>query len=259
MEFVKKPEDPFSNQICEWKIADSKEQYEKVKDQVSYGPNDITYHHNSDGFRCDEFINCDLYDKRILFAGCSLTEGIGLPLNDIWAKIIHTKICSKLNIEVPFWSIARGATGLDQMVRYLYHYLPIIKPNIVISYIPFFERRERWYNDFFGPWSDDVSNNESKVLLDEKYVNYITEKNFIMIDLLLERYNSTMLCSTVDHKYNIEHLNLRNVKQLLTHVPRIDLARDGIHAGPKTNRVFADYMLDNFWEEIKSKLNINTS
>ena len=253
MEFIKTPHDPFSNLTCKWKIADNEKQYKKVKETVPYGPDDITYVHNSEGFRSDEFGDYQNYPYRILFAGCSLTEGVGLPLEDTWAKIFHSRVCELVDSKIPFWSIARGATGVDHMVRYLHYYMEQLKPQLVISYIPFSERRERWFNDFYGPWSIENSK-ESQVFLDEKYVLYQTEKNLTMIDLILERYKSYMICSTVDHKFDLDYMKLRNIKQCKEYVYRKDLARDGIHAGPVTNKEFASVMYKNFEGIIKERL-----
>lgn len=256
MEFLKLPTDPFANTTCKWKIADNEKQYQKVKATVPYGPEDITYIHNSDGFRCDEFKNWNDYPYRILFAGCSLTEGVGLPLEDTWAKIVHNKICKLTKTDIPFWSIARGGTGIDQMVRYMVHYMEKLKPQIVISYIPHAERRERWYNDFYGPWAIENNDSATTTLLDEKYVNYQTEKNLVMIDLILERYNSIMVSSTVNHSLNLDYMHLRNILQSNNTIMKIDLARDGIHAGPKTNKLFAEMIFKNYWPIIEEKLGL---
>jgi hypothetical protein len=255
MQFLHPPIDPFANQECNWKIADNPEQYEKVKDTVSYGPEDITYKHNSEGFRCDEFDDWQNHSIRILFAGCSLTEGVGLPLEHTWAKIFHSKVCNLVDKEIPFWSIARGATGIDHMVRYMNYYLPRLRPHLIISYVPFSERRERWFNDFFGPWSNESLSNEAKVLLDEKFVLYQTEKNLTMIDLMLEKYQSSMICSTVDYQFKLDYMNLQNIYQCTDFIHRKDLARDGIHAGPNTNKAFANLLFNHFKDVIFDKVN----
>ena len=255
MEFLRPPSDPFANVTCKWKVADNEDVYNKVKGTVPYGPDDITYVHNSDGYRCDEFDDWTKHPYRILFAGCSLTEGVGLPLEHTWAKILHGYICDITKTDIPFWSIARGATGLDQMVRYMAHYMDRLRPQIVISYLPNLERRERYYNDFFGPWSmDQYDNLQTKMLFDERFVTYSTEKNVVMMELILEKYKSIMLCSAVDHKFDLSYIYLNNIKQCIKHVPKVDSARDGLHAGPKTNQMFADMMFEHFQDIIKQRL-----
>lgn len=246
MQFLHPPIDPYCDLTLSWKVADNLKQYEKVKDNVPYGPNDITYIHNAEGFRCDQFDDWQNHSIRILFAGCSLTEGIGLPLEHSWAKIFHSKVCDLVKQDIPFWSIAKGATGLDQMVRYMNWYLPKLRPHLVISYLPSFERRERWFNDFFGPWHNECFEKENKILLDEQFVLYQTEKNLTMIDLLLEKYQSYMVCSTFDHKVDLGYMNFSNIKQCKEHVQMKDIARDGLHAGPQTNSDFANLLFDKF-------------
>ena len=63
------------NKTLYWADSDTEEQYNKVKDRVPYGPNDITYKYNNYGFRCDDFTDWRENPIRILFAGCSMTEG----------------------------------------------------------------------------------------------------------------------------------------------------------------------------------------
>ena len=108
-------------------------------------------------------------------------------------------ICEELKVDIPFWSIAVGGTGLDQMVRYLYHFGDILRPQIIIGFLPPIYRRERWAEDKWLP--DNPDKETVKVLGQEEFAIYQTEKNMVMLNLLLEKWNSHMLYSSWSFDY----------------------------------------------------------
>ncbi len=261
-EFFKTPRLFMANENRKWQPLDTEDRYLEVikKHNICYGPDDIDYVYNSAGFRCDEFDSWQSHHNRILFAGCSLTEGIGLPLKDTWAKIMHERICREFNINTPFWNIAVGGSGLDEMVRYLYHYFDLLRPQIIISNLPEIFRREFW--DPESPQFDVSSNQERintiKLVRDEKFIRYQTEKNFAIMNLLLEKYNSSLVFVTFDENCNISYIkdDLPRINQidLFPIETEWDLARDGLHAGPNVNRYFANKFFELISDQIKEKL-----
>lgn len=50
--------------------------------------NSFTYSFNRDGFRCKEFTD----GPNIMFLGCSLTVGIGIPESTRWTDIVADKL-----------------------------------------------------------------------------------------------------------------------------------------------------------------------
>jgi len=244
-EFLETPRVYTINKKRKWFPSDTRKQYliAKEKYKILYGPNDIEYKFNNKGFRCDNFEDWTKHPYRILFAGCSMTEGIGLPLEDTWAKIMHKKICKHLKIKIPFWSIAAGGTGLDEMTRYLYHYFDLLRPQIIISNLPEINRREFWDPEslVFAPISNQERIDTLRLVRDEKFIRYQTEKNFAIINLLLEKYNSNFIFVTYNPNFDISYMNLSRIKQYdMFRIDRWDYARDGMHAGPSTNKKFAD-------------------
>lgn len=255
-EFLATPRKYFSNKVFDWFSPDTEENYNKVKKLVPYGPTDISYKYNSQGFRSDEFESWEGHSTRIVFAGCSHTEGIGLPIEDTWANIFHKKICNDLNQKIPFWNIAAGGTGLDHLVRYLIHYGDLLRPNIIISLLPHVIRRERWDTDQWGPWKQYVEkNSKSDVLYEKRYVIYQTEKNFSVLNLLLERWNSTFLFYSYDDDYDFTNINFPRIKQYTFDHTVVDYARDNIHHGPNTQKNFAEKFYQISYNDIKEKLN----
>lgn len=259
-QFLKSLDLPLKHQTLKWKSGDTEKTYlEQIKKGNSlYGVNDIEYKHNNYGFRCDNFEDWQKHKYRILFAGCSAAEGIALPLDQTWTKLVHSKICSELNTQIPFWSIAQAATSLDHIVRYFYHLGDLLRPQVIITYIPFIERRERWNDD---TWIPNQGNGnffkpsyfeENKVFYDQNFIDYQTEKNMAMLQLMLEKWNSIMLCASLNREYdpNYEYLDrIHNDKSL--YLVKTDFGRDGYHGGPKSNKEFADQVFDSMWPKIK--------
>lgn len=223
----------------------------------------INYKFNNYGFRCDNFDDWKIHSHRVVFLGCSYTEGIGLELDDTWPKIIHKMICDKGNIRMPFWNLSAAASGTDHLTRYLYHYINILNPQLIICYLPTLERRERWVGDYFKANSlVDVYGRSTlnKIFLEEMFVEYQTEKNFAMMDLLLESSNSFML---VHHANQDLKINFKNIKlvdfnaDVMYYDTKIDIARDGLHPGPNSNKIFAERFFNCIEQDCKEKLNVS--
>lgn len=268
-QFLKAKRPDLANKKFLWRDLDNEENYNKVKDRVPYGPNDIEYKYNNYGFRCDDFGPWQNYPYRILFSGCSMTEGIGLPLDDCWAKILHKKICEEYNIEMPFWTIASSGTGIDQMVRYLYNFKDLLRPQIIISYLPSKERRELWYETRWGVWvfepeftdkfgTHNIAKNfNTKIFIDENYVEYQTEKNLVMLEMMLNQIDCSFLFSSSMEDFQINwYTNSPRFIQKPHKPEQYDVARDHLHAGPKTNNIMADMAFDYFKPIIKEKLGL---
>jgi len=256
----------FINQTFDWTSSDTEEQYNKVKNTVAYGPEDITYKYNNYGFRCDDFGSWEAYPYRIVFAGCSMTEGIGVALEDLWAKQMHQMICDKLQVQIPYWNIATAGAGIDHMIRYLYNLKNLLKPQIIISYLPSNVRRERWTGDCWSVWESDEKmfwtwpvkvDKKIETFLNERFIDYQTEKNLAMLDMILNELDCQFLYSSSMENFSISDYiqSPRYVQR--HHIPeQYDFGRDGIHAGPKTNTIMAERAFEFFWPMIEQRLTI---
>lgn len=135
----------------------TKSQYDKKKEQLppelarfkSYDFSDVVYQFNSLGFRCDEF---DKNDKRtkILFLGCSFTEGEGVRKEDTWSWKFKTQYESHTNQEIGYYILAAAGWGADRIIRSLY--LLINDYGFVPDYVVFLSppalREDFYANDF---------------------------------------------------------------------------------------------------------------
>jgi hypothetical protein len=122
-----------------WLSLDSEENY--VTAGNAYAPEDVSYVFNQHGYRCDEFDTELKFDLKILFLGCSVTMGEGLPLDEVYAHRIVTHLRS-LGLKVPYWNAALPGRSVDHAARMLTCMAPVLRPDIVLAYLPDLHRRE---------------------------------------------------------------------------------------------------------------------
>lgn len=179
----------------------------------------FTYKFNSLGFRCDEFTE----DPSIMFLGCSLVCGVGLPKESIWPEIVSSQLnmkCANLGI---------GGSSCDTAFRLCHGYLKRIKPKIVIFMVPPGIRSELVTSgavvnkmagkddiDYVHYWASDENNN---------YFN--REKNMLGIQMLCHMENVKLLI--------VDSNELKKCSD--------SLARDLLHYGEESNRIFSDRVL----------------
>lgn len=124
-----------ANETLLWVPSDTKELYienrkdpekSRLLDELGWTEDSIIYDYNHQGFRCEQF------DDRPagLAIGCSLTEGVGIKLEQAWPSILS----EMLGIHI--WNLGIGGTSAASNFRILLHYLPILKPRFVVHCIP---------------------------------------------------------------------------------------------------------------------------
>ena len=215
-----------ANKSVSWLPMDSEELYnENLKKNYSllesnnWINNPFTYSFNSNGFRCGEFTG----ESSIMFLGCSMTMGIGLPEHTRWTDIVASSLnlrCANLGI---------GGSSSDTAFRLCHGWIDIIKPNLVIFYRPPGIRNE-------------VVTDTTIINIAAPYTpgfNYF--KNWIVDD-----NNNTF--NFLKNTLAIEHLcQLRSIK--CVHVSdnsetiKDDWARDLSHPGIRSNAQLAEKTL----------------
>jgi hypothetical protein len=218
-----------------------------------YQPGSFQYTYNSDGYRCDEF---DLPSQlRILFLGCSFTEGIGLPIEATWAYQLLQKIRVKTGKDIPFWSLAVGGAGIDTMASHLYQYIDRLRPRHIIFLRPPWLRRQAKINpDYHVEWMPgfaSVPSEFEKVFSNEDFALQQADRSLTIIDLLAQKHNSIVhhlhwqLINGVDQKLESALVACKNFRYINSSWPqRVDVARDNLHPGPKTHSI----AVSNMWE-----------
>lgn len=133
-----------------------------------------TFSVNSNNFRSDEFKK-EHKGKHILFAGCSISYGSGLYVNETWPHLLYNKIKEKekvsgyYNISVPASSIF---SNISNIFKYVNHYS---RPDIIFINLPdifrFYSLVET-INENPIEWKDEMS-------FKEKYdFNYFKDKYY---------------------------------------------------------------------------------
>lgn len=227
----------YKNQELNWLTSDDEDLYlEHVKTNFNelseYGWVDrkFTYKFNSHGFRCDEFS----HDNNIAFFGCSFTCGIGLPLENTWAYHVAN------NLKLKSFNLGIGSSGPSTAFRLANHYIPQIKPKLVVYFEP-------------PPGRFSISSADGHIY--DFNVNKSLGKFKIYADKGFEHFYNHWLSnpenSDLDYLKNkiaiesICHQNkIKFVYAGCNEMPKIDLARDLGHSGVKSNLQFAELILN---------------
>lgn len=132
-------------------FGDTPEHYRKVlktnTKHVTFSETDIVYRYNSEGFRSDEF-----KDVSILYAGCSNTEGVGLPLEYVWSSQMNKLIKDEFGYSGSYHSIARQGLSSTGIVRKIFWALEVrgLRPKILFALFPLVLRDEFFIQHFYN-------------------------------------------------------------------------------------------------------------
>lgn len=129
----------------------------------TYKEADVFYKFNEFGFRSSSFDNIRQKDG-LLFVGCSITEGIGLPYEHIWFNQLVGKLNESSTIKFNPFCMSLAGTGLDTMVRNIYILVKNFEkvPHSVFLLIPPLYRMETFVSEklsenedvyFFNPFN----------------------------------------------------------------------------------------------------------
>ena len=222
----------YCNKEINWLPADTEELYLKNL-ETNWGSLNVngwiddphfTYKFNSHGFRSDEFN----HEPSILFLGCSHTAGIGMPVEKTWTRIVAKELGLKC------FNLGIGASSNDTAFRLGHHYIPQIKPKLVIFLSTDNARTELFSNDHIENWS----------IWNQTYDP--TRWGYYIENWILNDANSEM--NFLKNKLALEHIcNTNNIKFLHRKVGdvlyNLDLARDLMHYGVKSNKVCSQKIL----------------
>lgn len=227
-----------ASQELSWLISDGRDLFEfnlknRYDDLKRFGWLDkkITYKFNSMGFRCEEFTD----QPSAMFLGCSMTVGIGLPVEETWPSIVSKSLnlqCANLGI---------GGSSPDTAFRMCLGYIDKIKPKVVVYNQPPPGRLEI-INSEQEPSAVNLIVKDLPVdYLDDYLKKYIIDISNFNVNYLKNYFAIKLLCE----ERNIKFVSFGNFKKRGIGMPwnPDDLARDLIHPGTRQNRDFASYVL----------------
>jgi hypothetical protein len=183
-----------------WFSNDTEEAYRqnKLKSKAkTYSPEDFSYTLNSLGFRSAEFDNQT--DIKILYAGCSVTHGVGLPLEHTWHGILNNFISKEINKPIKTFNLGIPGGSIDAIVRSIYimieHYKFI--PDMVSILLPSVLRKEIIIETSMNVvnlnYIPDIGRNPDKAVaevteLQNKLISYRQQYNDCFRNLLFLKY-----------------------------------------------------------------------
>lgn len=104
----------------------------------------ISYVSNSFGHRSDEFQRLDKEKTNILFAGCSQTFGVGLPIEETWPALVY-KWMKENNKDLdlgPYQAISFTGGSIEKIVQNIFKYCHLFgNPNIIYFLAPDIDRQ----------------------------------------------------------------------------------------------------------------------
>ena len=211
----------FTSDNEDWYSKNLKNDYERLK-QFEWIGKKIEYKFNSLGFRSEEL---DPDQNSVVFFGGSEVLSVGLPIEHSFTTLVSTALGLRC------YNLGQSGGANDTVYRLASHWLPILKPKLVVflsppiyrievintfrdnpfqTYLPYFHGGD----PFFKTW---LSCDDNFILNEEK-----------------NRIATDYIC------------NINKIKYLrfdYEDFERIDRSRDLIHCGINSHRVFADRIL----------------
>jgi hypothetical protein len=147
-----------SDQEVKWYSTDDEFNFKKsaLAKKHNYTKDDITYKFNSLGFRvpsCNIPLKFDdAYDyPTFMIAGCSVTEGTGLPEEHLWHSFLTEKFIQNNDTRRPIakLNIGKSGRGIGEIVRYIYISIERYgaRPDLIYILFPSINRRELIVDD----------------------------------------------------------------------------------------------------------------
>ena len=218
----------YANQELLWYPYDDVETYnknliERHEDLVRLGWLDrtITYKFNSNGFRSAEF-----QEGSIVYLGCSITFGIGLPLENIFPSLVSDKL------ELHCCNLAVSGSSNDTAFRLAEYWLSRIKPKMVILMSPDSSRIELVGKEIINYRPSSSTSHMiyyQRWLMDNENARLNQLKNSLAIEQICNSMGIKFLMFTIENDFCF----IEN-----------DLARDLSHPGLASHAKMADLILD---------------
>jgi len=235
-----------------------------ITENITDGP-EFVYKINKYGFRTNHLEKLNKKNVNVLFLGCSITSGVGLPEELIWTSLV-TKELKKRFGNVVSYNLAVHGSGVDQNFHNLRVFIEKYgKPDYVFMYLPGFERFVI-YNDkanYFLKITGAEKGSESykKFRVVKQLVKHSSLEDLIlsavekihMIEFICNSLNIKLIWSTWHENYmhicesvnfkNYIHVHSKIFPENINNVPYWLVARDLTHFGSGYHEVTANNFL----------------
>lgn len=118
----------------------------------------IEYKFNSSGFRSDDFNNKNNESKAV-FLGCSITEGVGGKLDNIWANRVYKRLLKDKKISSGFYNLGMSGAGIQTSLIHFMKYVSAYgAPKYLFALFPSTSRQYLWEEKAFNwRWNTTIN------------------------------------------------------------------------------------------------------
>ena len=218
------------SKTMDWSGSDTLENFNKNKDKDTWDNIKISYEYNSHGFRTHEPTSL-LGQKVNIALGCSITEGIGLPVDRVWPSLLEQKL------DHPVLNFGIGGASTDTVARILTNISTQYDIQTVFILWPFVHRIEMYPGDYKKP-------TEIRTILPQN--SKIEHQWALSNEMSIQRFNHNQLIVNLLSKNYKFNTNQQLATILLDQIVHKTRARDGQHPGIDMQVLLADMMLSNY-------------
>lgn len=106
----------------------------------------FNYRINENGFRSKSFKEFNNAKTNILFAGCSISEGVGLPEELSWPnKLVNLMQESNKNLDIDFYNLSVNGSGIFLSIKNIFTFIKTVgKPDYIFILFPQMTRSLSW-------------------------------------------------------------------------------------------------------------------
>lgn len=174
-----------------------------------YSKSEYTF--NFDGFRSDDFTkNHD--GKHILFAGCSVTFGVGLDFEWTWAHRLYSKINQNEKLS-GYYNLGHCGGKITEIIFNIFLYCKkYSKPDVIFLLMPTIGRE-------LSP-NEDVSNyrGDEELFMNYTYKHSQARDAYLMLEEYCNSNNIKLISKTWDKHYGLFSTN-NAFKDFSTYIP----------------------------------------
>jgi hypothetical protein len=224
-----------------WFSTDSEERFREQK-KPALGEDSVSYAFNHHGFRSDPFA---FDEKCVIYVGCSTVAGIGIPVEQTWAHIVHKHIEQTTGEKLAYWNLGSPGVGNREIARLVYQFVSQAKPLLVVCSFTDLSRRVTYpqYNKTHnrGWWVDEW---ERETDADDWY-EFVA--NFTLVNQTCALANVPwywfMAWTKITENSRKTFLRDDNYLRAESAYPFLDFARDEVHYGVKTAANVAEQVI----------------
>lgn len=220
----------------------------------------VTYRLNAQGWRSREIV-LPSPNRKIMFVGCSFTMGVGLPYYEVWTSIATQQVEAAVGETVEQHNFGYAAHANDLFSMVVHQVLPILKPDLLVVLFTEFSRRTLFpqlghvmpllpsrvvpghetEHDAYVPLQSDTND----------FMDFVRQHSFIDaaahlngVPWIWQTWGRSPLPPPAQLARYVRTDNMIDMAfpaygHLATEeAMKLDLARDGTHPGPVTNRTF---------------------